>query len=208
MKIRNLAIAIALLFACAEAKAQDKATSLNLGFSPFGIERININYGDEKYKYDYKSYWNANIGLEKQFKGAVSLTEISYAQAKFDKYDLTNPSTKWFNPAQEDDIFIAAFTQYIGKTINPNKRVQFPLYIGIGGEYISGGQLHNITGNLAAKARFKFYITNNIGIYAGVTGKVGYGMKAAHDDNDKSSKEYYDVIPFTFAADAGLVIGL
>ncbi|MBR4238788.1 MAG: DUF2715 domain-containing protein [Prevotella sp.] len=206
MKTNFFVIIIALLFASAGVKAQNKARSITFGFSPIGYNHVNINLDDEKYKYDYKSYWNANIGYEKQFKGVVSLTEFTYSHATFDKYDLTGTS-EWFNPAQTEDLTTMSITTYAGKTINPNKRIQFPVYIGIGGEYLNGGPMHNLAIDLALKARVKFYFTNSIGIYVGATGKVGYGMKSA-SEKSASSKEYYSVIPSMLMLDAGMVITL
>jgi len=206
MKAKLYTITFILLFACIGIKAQNKASSLTLSFSPFGYNHVNISLEDEKYKYDYKSYWNANIGYEKQFKGIVSLTEFTYAQAKFDKYDLTGTS-KWFNPIQTKDLTTMSITTYAGKTINPNKRIQFPVYIGIGGSYLNGGPLHNLSIDLALKARVKFYITDKIGVFGGATGRIGYGMKKA-SEKDASSKTYYSVIPSMWAVDAGLIIGI
>lgn len=198
---------VALLAMCTTAKAQEKVTSINIGFAPYGYIHENITLKDEKYKYDYKSYWSAVIGLEKQLKGVVSLTEISYAQAKFDKYDLKGAS-QWFNPYQSEDIQDFTLIQYFGMTINPNKRVQFPVYLGIGGEYILGGPLHNIALDGAVKARVKFYITDNIGIYAGGNARYGWGMKkASEDSSSKSSDKDYSIGSIVWHIDAGLTIG-
>lgn len=198
---------LALLAMCTTAKAQEKATSLNIGFAPYGYIHEKITLKDEKYKYDYKSYWSAVLGLEKQLKGVVSLTEITYAQAKFDKYDLTGES-QWFNTRQSEDIQDFTLIQYFGKTINPNKRVQFPVYLGIGGEYILGGPLHNIAIDGAVKARVKFYITDNIGIYAGGNARYGWGMKkASEDSSSKSSDKDYSIGSIVWHIDAGLTIG-
>ncbi len=171
-----------------------------------GFNHVSITLDDEEYHYDYKSYWNANIGYERQFKGVVSLTEFTYSKAKFDEYDLKGNSI-WFNPAQTEDLTVMSVTTYAGKTINPNKRIQFPVYIGIGGEYLSGGPIHNLAIDLALKARVKFYITDKIGIYGGGTARIGYGMKKA-SEKDASNKTYYSVVPTMWALDAGLVIGL
>ena len=198
---------VALLAMCTTAKAQEKVTSINIGFAPYGYIHENITLKDEKYKYDYKSYWSAVIGLEKQLKGVVSFTEISYAQAKFDKYDLKGAS-QWFNPYQSEDIQDFTLIQYFGMTINPNKRVQFPVYLGIGGEYILGGPLHNIALDGAVKARVKFYITDNIGIYAGGNARYGWGMKkASEDSSSKSSDKDYSIGSIVWHIDAGLTIG-
>ena len=188
------------------ASAQDKTTSINIGFAPFGYIHEGIVLKDEKYKYDYKSYYNASIGIEKQFKGATSLSEFKYAAAKFDKYDLVGNS-KWFNPFQTEDIFAVSFTQYIGKTINPNKRIQFPIYIGVGGGYLKGGPFHNFTIDGAVKARVKFFITNHIGIYAGGTARYGWGAKKASEKDEKNG-DMYSINNTQWSVDAGLTIGL
>lgn len=198
----------ALLAMCTSANAQKKATSINFGFAPYGYIHENIKLKDEKYKYDYKSYWSAVFGVEKQFKGVVSLTEISYARAKFDKYDLKGESV-WFNPNQSEDIQDFTLIEYFGKTINPNKRIQFPVYIGIGGEYILGGPLHNLALDGAVKARVKFYVTDNIGIYAGGNARYGWGMKKANNDTSSiSSDKDYSIGSIVWHIDAGVVIGL
>lgn len=208
MRTRFMTIAAVMLLVCTSAYAEDKVRSITVGFAPLGYTHVNISLKDEKYKYDYKSYMNFNVGYERQFKGIVSLTEISYAQAKFDKYDLTGTS-QWFDPTQQEDIKDFAVTTYVGKTINPNKRIQFPIYIGVGGEYLSGGPLHNLAIDLAAKARVKFYISDNFGIYVGAMGRFGYGSKSASEkSSSSSSKQYYSVIPTMWAVDAGITISL
>ena len=197
-------VAVVALFACSmTAHAQTKVSSLTLGFAPIGDIQTAIKLDNEDYKYKYKSYWNANIGYEKQLKGAVTLTEISFVKAAFKDSTLTGNSV-WFNPRNVDDVYMASVTQYVGVTINPNKRVQFPLYIGVGGDYINGGPLHNIMVSAAAKARLKFYFTNSIGIYVGASGRYGYGVKSASETSDGDS---YGVSAFSWSADAGLIIG-
>lgn len=205
---KTMILIVALLAICTSANAQEKATSINIGFAPYGYIHEKITLKDEKYKYDYKSYWSAVVGIEKQLKGVVSLTEISYAQAKFDKHDLKG-ETKWFNPHQNEDIQDFTLTQYFGLTINPNKRIQFPVYIGIGGEYILGGPLHNLAIDGAAKARVKFYITDKIGVYGGANARYGWGMKKANDDSSSvSSDKDYSIGSIVWHIDAGIVISL
>jgi len=208
MKKRIAVLTFALLAVCCVAKAQEKASSIILGYGPVGYIHENIKLGDEKYKYDYKSFWNASFGYEKQFKGACSLTEVSYGQGKFDKYDLTGTS-KWFNPAQAEDIYSVSVTQYVGTTINPNMRVQFPIYIGVGADYINGGPFHNLLIDGALKARMKFYITNNFGIYAGATGRLGWGSKKASEKKSSSdSSKGYNITNSSWSVDCGIVFGI
>lgn len=219
MKNKFFAIAIALLFTCPSVKAWSPlslfgiltndyggARNLTLGYTPLGYDHIKISMDDEKYKYDYKSYMNFNIGYETQTEGMSYITELAYAKAKFDKYDLTGASV-WFNPAQTDDVTSIAFSQLYGRTINNFKRLQLPIYFGPRFEYLSGGPFHNLTINFCVKARLKFYITENIGIYVGGTGLIGWGSKKAHEKGSSSSG-HYNIVPTTAYVDAGLVIGL
>lgn len=196
-----LFIAVALFAFFASANAQQVGTlSINVGFSPVGHIHESISLNSEKYKYDYNSYLNFSLGIEKQFKGVTTLSEFKYAKAKFDSYDL-NGNSQWFNPKQADDVYSISFTQYFGRTINANKRVQFPLYIGIGGEYLKGGPFHNIFIDGAVKGRVKFYFTNHVGIFAGVTGRIGWGAKKA---SENSKKDSYGIFNTQWSADAGL----
>ena len=208
MKTKISTIIIVLLAVCSFVRAQQKSGNLILGFGPVGSISEKISMDKEKYKYNYKSYWNANISYEKLFKGSSTMTEVVYSKAKFDNHELTGES-QWFNPRQEEDLYSISLTQYYGTTINPNKRVQFPIYIGIGADYINGGPLHNLTICGAAKARIKFYITNNVGIYVGATGRLGWGSKSASESNSRSSSEdSYSIGSTVWYADAGLIINI
>lgn len=204
MKTKSFSVVIALLLVCIGAKAQDKSRSLTVSFAPLGYNHVSIK-SSESYQYDYKSYWNASIGYEKQLKGIVSLTEFTYSHADFDKSELKGTPTQ-FDPTQEVGLTIASITTYAGKTINPNKRVQFPVYIGIGADYTSGGFMHNLVIDVALKARMKFYITNNFGIFAGATGRIGYGLKKASVGYNET--DYYNLVLSMWAIDAGLVFGI
>lgn len=206
MKNKFFLSVVCFMAVCLSASAQEKARNITIGYGPVGYIHENIKLDDEAYKYDYKSFWNANFGYEKQFKGVCSLTEVAYGQGKFDEYDLTGTS-EWFDPVQEADISTLSVTQFFGKTINPNKRVQFPVYIGIGADYIHGGPFHNLLIDGAVKARMKFYITNNFGIYGGATARIGWGAKSASESGSRNS-DMYNVTNTSWSVDCGLVIGL
>lgn len=187
------------------ASAQEKVSSLTIGFSPLGAthmmvkaKKLNIDQTN-----DWKSNWNVNIGYERQFKGAVSLTELTYFKGQFDKSKDKKSGTTY---TSGKDIYSAGITTYIGKTIGAQSRLQFPIYIGVGGEYINNdAEIHHLFFDLAAKARLKFYITSSIGIYAGGTYRYGFGTHKVENNGDKESVA---LTPSTWAVDAGLVIGL
>ena len=194
------------------ASAQEKVSSLTIGFSPLGATHMTCKAKklDIDNSYDWKSNWNVNIGYERQFKGAVSLTELTYFQGKFDKYKF-NSGGNSYTGTTGDDIYSAGVTTYIGTTIlGKQSRVQFPVFIGVGAEYINNdAEIHHLFFDLAAKARLKFYITSSIGIYAGATYRYGFGIHK--EDNGSSSSDSSNSVaisPSTWAVDAGLVIGL
>lgn len=191
--MRTKFFAIALMFVCIGAKAQEKSSSITIGFAPMGSTSVEISDDNNDFSYDYKSYWNASIGYEKQLKGVVSLTELTYAHAKSD-------IKSW----PDADLTSVTLMTYAGKTFNRNKRLQIPVYIGLGGEYLHGGPVHNLAFDLGLKARLKIYITNNIAVYGGVTGRLGLGTKS----KDDSSDEFYTLSPRMWAIDCGLVFGI
>ena len=203
MKTKFFTMCVVMLSVCTMTKAQIR--NLSLGFAPLGYNHVNITLDDEEYKYDYKSYWNANIGYERQFKGVVTLFELGYSKAKFDKHELKG-SSEWFDPAQSADLTNMSFMAYAGKTLNAQKRIQLPLYFGLGGDYIHGGPMHNLTFDLGLKARLKFYVTDKIGIYGGATGRLGFGSKKASESSNSST--YYTISTTTWYVDAGIVFAI
>ncbi len=210
MKTRTILCGIALMMSCAAAYAQ-KITSITVGVSPYGFAHSVVFWDkDHEYNYKYKPSIGANICFEKQGDGISSLTEISYYQADYDshKFPKTDPAELTYNLAQKENLMQMALTQYWGGTLfGKNKRVQLPLYAGIGCGYVKGGSLHNVTGDVALKLRLKFYISNHIGIYAGGTGRLGIGMKDNKNGNDDKTK-HLTVGNGLITADAGIIISL
>ena len=202
MKIKILTIAVMLLCMSLEVQSQDNmGHSINLSVAPVGYTQAKISHDNEKFTYNYKSFLSANLSYEKYFENMDVTTEFYYQQAKFDNYKL-NGSTDAFNPAQKEDIYNVGVTIFAGiATINKYKRFQVPFYLGPGCEYIYGGPFHNLTFNISARARMKFYMTNNIGIFADVTGRYGFGSKSG----SRSSK--YNLSTITVCADAGVCFG-
>lgn len=213
MKAKFFAIFFTLLFTCIGAKAQlgsalfgmathdmGGARNIYLGVAPYGIEKAKICGFGEKYKYDYKSYMGFILGYETQTEGMGYISEISYAQAKYDKSEIVGVPIA-FDPNQTANIKSIAFSQLFGKTFNNFKRIQFPIYYGPRVDYLSGGPFHNLTINFCLKARVKFFFTDNIGIYAGGMGFIGWGSKKYG-----TGKGHYDVVQKSAFLDAGLVI--
>lgn len=195
---------IVLLAICISTSAQG-VKSFNISVSPYGFTNTRISKNDNKFTYDFKSIIGGNLGYEVQNNGLTLLTELSYAQGKFDKYELKGTAER-FNPALNSDFIQASLTQYIGYTINRNKRLQLPVYLGIGGSYAKGGAMHNTLLDAAAKIRLKFYISNRFGIFAGATGRFGFGSRGASENS--TSNDGFSIGHLLCTADAGLTFSL
>ena len=195
---------IVLLAICISTSAQG-VKSLTISVSPYGFTNTEISKNDNKFTYDFKSIIGGNLGYEVQNNGLTLLTELSYAQGKFDKYELKGTAER-FNPALNSDFIQASLTQYIGYTINRNKRLQLPVYLGIGGSYVKGGAMHNTLVDAAAKIRLKFYISNRFGIFAGATGRFGFGSRGASENS--TSDDGFSIGHLLCTADAGLTFSL
>jgi hypothetical protein len=198
-------MSMAMMACCVSVNAQEKTKSIHVGFSPFGIPSAKLSYSKngEKYKYDYKSYWDLSVGYEKQFKGILSYTEFTYGHATNDKMNLKG-TTAWFDPGYVKDINHYALTTYIGTSLNAPHRLQFPLYIGIGGEYVDGKPFRALAFDIAAKARVKFYVGDRFGLFAGANYRIGFGGQSFKKDEAKS--EIYSVTNSVFYVDAGAII--
>lgn len=201
-------IAVAMIACCVSVNAQekkDKTKSIHVGFSPFGNLSTKMSYSktSEKYKYDYKSYWDVSVGYEKQFQKVISYTEFSYAHAAIDEMNLEG-TTGWFDPEEVKAMNQFTLTTYIGKSLNAPHRLQFPVYIGFGGEYINGKPFDALCFNLAAKARVKYYVGDRFGIYAGANYRIGWGGQSFKKDDNKS--QLYSVTNSVFYVDAGVIV--
>lgn len=182
--------------------------SIAVGISPLSNISTSIYFGSgsttkEDYSYAYSRGKSINLGYEKQYKGMLLLSEFSYTSAEFDSYKLKGTS-EFFNPEQTADISSYSITQYMGKTFNQMKRLQFPIYWGIGLSYITGGPFENVTLNAALRTRVKFYITERIAVYAGARAYYGFGTKS----RGKNAESGYIITNSGTSLDAGLIIGI
>lgn len=191
---------IVLLGVCTSVSAQSSVKSIAVSFSPFGITNSQIS---SDFKYKFKGIMAESFSFEVQNKGFTMLTELSCAHGKFDDYEI-NSTTDIFNPDDNQNLLQASFTQYVGYTINHNKRLQFPIYLGLGGSYVKGGAIHNFLFDLAAKVRIKFYISNRFGIFAGATGRYGFGERE-EERNDAKKPQSFTIGHFLFTPEAGLI---
>lgn len=176
--MKNIPLLTVILFIFNCTTAQTKTHNLGLGVSPYGMNNAVIRYKtgneSEKMKIDYNSYKAAQLFYEKQFKGSGVMMEFSYAQADLEKVD-KNILDKYQPDLKLDEkITTYSFHLYGIITINKQKRVQLPIYLGVGGDYIEGGPVSALYGVATGKARLKIYLTNKFGIYGGYS--YDYGL--------------------------------
>ena len=187
MKNRLFAIVIALMSVSIGVHAQDLCNNIYLGFSPLGSSSISFGESDKdtNLKFNYKSCWNASLSKEGIMMGFGYLVELSYGMGKLDKVKIEeSPSADIEAMAyQADDIWNVSGAVYGGQVFNKGKRVQFPLYLGVGVDYTKGGIIHNIMPFLGVKLRVKAYITNSIGLWVGGNYNLDFiGTKSFNDN--------------------------
>lgn len=206
--MKRLVLLLWLCVTCLQslvAQDVDRAKSLVVGISPLSHIATSVFHSgsDENYNYAYKNGWSVNLGYERQVWGVVTLSELAYTHATFDHYILKGMS-KYFDPAQQADINAITFTQYAGWTFNKLKRLQFPVYVGLGGDYIKGGVFSNLTLHGAVKARVKFYVTEHIAVFGGARAYYGFGSKSRSD----GSQDVYTLHNSGSSLDLGVIIGI
>lgn len=201
MRIRVVLLIVIMCLTCISIKAQKKHNII-FAASPYGHVHISMSKEDEKYKYDYKNFINGGFQYENSHNGITSLTELNYFKADYEKMDLKEVQTTYFNPNCTENVFGATLTQYIGVVINHKRSVQLPIYFGLGADYLNNRDfLHHFTGDLAAKARLKFHF-NNLGFYIGGGARMGFGVKGG------SEHEGYHILTTLWNVDCGFILGL
>ena len=210
MSIKKLLCCVALLSVLSVARADDGAGGNNfqISFIPYGIEsakwgQFNSKGEKEHFKLTYKSVIGGTIGKEFNLGTYASLLEASFIHAKADKIEQNDKSAD--AEGHFSDLMSVSVMYYVGRTIFPKKRVQIPIYIGLGGEVLQGYPFHHLMCDFGAKARIKFYFTNHIGIFAGATGKWGFGYSGM---GEKGSNHTVSHNHLSVNFDAGLTFEL
>lgn len=196
--MKSILITVIILLSTLTISAQ-KTRNIGFGVSPFGSAFADLSY-DKSAKnssrknqlftnIDYDSYINAHIFYEKQYEGITTLFEVKYATAKINKYE-QGSNTNLLPEDYNSNISIYSGNVYIGYTINKQKRIQLPLYIGGGLSYLNAEPISQAAFELSAKARLKFYISNKIALYGGIN--YDLGLLGGNDDkNDKDKLTGY-----------------
>lgn len=167
MKTYKKLLVMLLVVASCNMFAQEEFKSFGLGISPIGKMNFSLENkkGTEESKYNVQNFFSGSAFYETQLYGNNVLIEGVYSSFQLESEGqriLTTPLTK-------GSLYLV--NAFYGVTINKQKRIQFPLYIGIGGGYIDTDNdiVKSIAFGLAAKARVKFYFSNKLALFGGAT---------------------------------------
>ncbi|MCQ2145124.1 MAG: hypothetical protein MJY72_05235 [Bacteroidales bacterium] len=178
---RFLAI-FAFALSCVIANAQ--ASNVGAGGTVYGIEKIKVEAEVSRkestllYVNQYVPTFGANVFYEKTFNGFSTMVEFSYATGKISNMEMSEEYV--YGPWEEAEGLFPNYNSfnlgvYAGWTIFPKKRVQIPLYVGLGYDRVNSDPVKTNQGFVGAKARIKVYVTNSIGLYAAANWKYGRG---------------------------------
>ncbi|MBR0024293.1 MAG: hypothetical protein IJP59_06755 [Muribaculaceae bacterium] len=180
MKVKHLLIVALMMSMSLWALADDGLGGKNVQISviPFGYQNTTY-YTNESANYElhYGSKFGFSLGYEFAMGRTNSLVELTYIRSKYDRVDMYGDNCQTARDYEHfKDLSSFALMYYAGWTIFPNKRFQIPFYIGLGPEILQGYPFHNLMFDFGAKLRFKFYVSNRVGLFVGATGKYGFGM--------------------------------
>ena len=211
MRIRLFTII--LLSAClATTHAQDKrgrARNIVVSYSPMTNDIIKLtgftkSDPDIMARYQLENGYAGSLSFEKQCNGRITETELTYRVGKFKSSEISE-EIEHLVPYTLEDIYSASISWYYGYTLlGKRSRIQLPIYLGIGGSYTNGDIIHNITFDVAAKARLKLFITPNVGLFAGANWRGGLGTKKIKQNDDPDD----DLLPSLSIANWNLNGGL
>lgn len=207
MKTKNLLVSLTLLLVCVNISAQRpvKAAYKNLyvGCSPTGSQKITFKSSEDNidYTYRYKSYFDVTVAKEGRFRrtSLAHLIEFSYSNAKLDEIKLNNVKGKTeLSDVESVTLHSASAGAYVGSVINNGRRVQVPLFLGVGLSYINGSPFHHLTPFFGLKGRLDIFITDRIGIWGGGSYRIGLG----------NSGTFGTFVPSASSLECGLMFAL
>ena len=231
---KKLSLLVMLLVFCTSmVQAQTKETKRKSFFSfDIGVntgsmtekltKEITTTYSDgrketNKIGYDLDfSTLSYTAALEFQLDGFITMFEARYTTASYKKYnDYTDEGWFKLNPTifSNTNLYEGAF--YFGATINRKHRFQLPIMGGFGVNYIDGAPIKDLGFEFLYKIRAKYYLSDKIGIYLGLSGSYG-GLKKDDDDpgpeavewkkKNSNSEDLIDVAIKRLYFEAGLTI--
>jgi len=193
MSTKSLLVSM-MTFMCVSVYA-DKSFTFGGGFFP--SQDIKISGSDGKYTYSYKPLFGFNVGWNYSHNVLSTLGELTFTNAKFDHWTGQGSATATFNPAdyKEENLTDISLAYYVGGTINRMGRLQIPLYAGVGCSLLAGDPFTTVDFFIGVKARLKYFVSDNVGIFAGVDLRRGKKLKDFKDD-DLSARRFTPNIEF------------
>lgn len=150
--------------------AWGQVKEISAGIAPFGHWKIRADKVDllsHSYSISKPAY---HIGFTIRKEEREDLFDLFYAKENLiDETGLLNIETNHF-----------AFYRYLGYTIFHRKRIQVPIYAGIGLSYYSQAIPTKLFLDLGGRVRMRFYITNRVALYAG--GYYLFGLNGKKGD--------------------------
>lgn len=193
MKIRII-IFILLLLTFKVCYSQPRCITVST--SPTGISNLNILSDNGITIKNIKGF---QIGYEHwSDEKDKFLWELSYFYCTLDKNDYDFYTE--FKNYTDIDLSLS-----LGKTLNWGRRLQFPLYCGIGLGVGIGGPIGSLYAHIPIKVRMQYYLTNRLGIYVGSTFRLGLGIPFSLDDEDDEDVFLLPSLNYRLSADVGLI---
>jgi len=170
-------ILIATVVSCFALSAQN----ISVGVSPLGSAYNDLSIESEGYQYDFGKPLSILVGYEFMRGGTFNMWELSYDTGKQTDFrwkgDIPILDEHYFENLKNITIM-----RYIGGTINKQSRLQIPLGVGLGASYLMGEHNHFLW-DFGLKARIKFFVLDNLAVYAGASWRLGIGNTDLNNHN-------------------------
>ena len=175
--MKKAIILLACLFCLASlSNAQVSRTiSVNGLYSPWSTIKLNYNHDGQKGAM-YNCIYKPQIGGALTYESDFAMLEVAISSGQLSsivegEFPIKQWNVDMFKPATS---FGATYYRRVN-LLGENGRFQLPAYFGGGLNYSVAEPVKLISLNLAAKLRARFYITDTIGIYAGIGWNGGVG---------------------------------
>ena len=181
--------------------ASDKTTNIMIGAVPT-LARLKTTIrseakGAETDRFKYDKEWGITLGIERVNNGFVVLPEFRYFHGNLKTAKIMPTSTFRYSASETPtldynyklkDINEFGYMQWLGYSINSRHRVQVPLMMGIGLDWMQGAPMKNLFLVYGVKARIKIYFSQKVGMYFGGAYEAGYSTSERGTVEDKKDK--------------------
>ena len=154
---------------------------VSAGYVPWGFERLKCPSADGSGSYTWKGNYGFKnptllLGFEIRNERISSLIEFSFSSFFVDKLDSVNSRLATYNIKQ------IGLSYHPGLVILARHRFQIPLRVGLGANYYfhpgSGSRMeNNLFLDFCAAAQIKFYVSNQVALYAGYSIHGGFAVR-------------------------------